>query len=846
MDYNQDENELYRSSHLMILLSYTLFSVMLSGEAILMSWERWAIVLVMSGVAAAWIIHIRHMLSEYGRLWIYSLLMMATFFFYGIHPTSMYDMSTVMIVAIMIYTMTGHRPLITMCQVTYYITMAYDIVSLIISGETIDALSITRILVHICMILMAGWVGRTIIDKWDKVMGNSHEEIKLLKEQTDRLNHFLANVSHEIRTPINAVMGLSSVLEKEDLPEGIRENVDAISQAGHRVAEQMGDILDYTEIDMNKLSVSHEVYMISSLINDVLTQLSFAENYGLDLVIDMDSAIPAELIGDAEKIKKILWHLIMNGYKFTKEGGVGVHIYAVKREYGINLVLEVKDTGNGIAPEEKEHIYEGFYQSDSGHTRTAGGLGLGLSIVNGFVKAMSGVMIVESTGEGTCVRVSLPQQIEDPDPCLSVRERDKCKVAGFLGFMTTGNSGVREFYMEMIGHLVTGLSVPFSRVESMDELERLVDSAQISHLFVGTGEYLENREYIDSLTDRMNVAVVADIGFTGEVGKDITLLAKPFYGGQIANFLNHAFEAGTFRVEEKMTCPGLKVLVVDDEPMNLLVARGIFETYGMIVKTAPGGEESVRMCAEEDYDVVFMDHMMPGMDGVEAMKKIKAQAVKTGKDIIVIALTANAISSAKEMFLSEGFDGFVPKPVDLSELERVLKRVLPVSAIVYSKDSTEKDKGEKNTESANRHVIPGLDMDAGIKYCSNDEAFYRQLVLEYASDYENKIKALQAMYASNDFVDYSIRVHAIKSTSKMIGAFALSETARKLEEAAKGDDIETIKELHPGFISDYAKLLRGIHDHYDTHEDVAVKKQSDDDILEFSPEDHEDEKGGEA
>ncbi len=845
MDFNQDENELYRSSHLMILLSYTLFSVILCGEAVLMSWERWAIVLVLSGVAAAWIIHIRRMLSEYGRLWIYSLLMMATFFFYGIHLTSMFDMSTVMIVAIMIYTMTGHRPLITMCQVTYYITMSYDIVSLFLSGETFDVLTVTRILVHVCMILMAGWVGRIIIDKWDKVMGNSHEEIKLLKEQSDRLNHFLANVSHEIRTPINAVMGLSSVLEKEDLPAGIKENVDAISQAGHRVAEQMGDILDYTEIDMNKLSVSHEVYMISSLINDVLTQLSFAENYGLDLVVDLDASIPAELVGDAEKIKKILWHLITNGYKFTKEGGVCVHIYPIKREYGINLVLEVKDTGNGINPEEKEHIYEGFYQSDSGHTRTAGGLGLGLSIVNGFVKAMSGVMIVENFGDGTCVRVSIPQQIEDPDPCLSVREREKCKVAGFLGFMTTGHAGVREFYMEMIAHLSLGLSIPFSRVESIDELEKLVDSSQITHLFVGTGEYLKNREYIDSLTDKMNVAVVADIGFSGDVGPDLTLLAKPFYGGQVANFLNHAFESGTFTAEERMTCPGLKVLVVDDEPMNLLVARGIFETYGMIVKTAPGGEESVRMCAEEDYDVVFMDHMMPGMDGVEAMKKIKAQAMKLGRDIIVIALTANAISSAKEMFLSEGFDGFVPKPVDLSELERVLKRVLPVSAIVYSKENVEKENNSAVKNTSHSHVIPGLDTAAGIEYCSGDEDFYRQLVLEYASDYENKIKTLQAMYASNDFVDYSIRVHAIKSTSKMIGAFALSDTAQKLEEAAKGDDRETINALHPGFISDYAKLLRGIHDHYDEHDDAPRSAQGDDEILEFAP-DEEDAEGSGA
>jgi len=868
-EYKQEENELYKSAHLMILLSYTMFSVILCGESLLMGWEKWALVLIVFGLALAWVTHIRHWMTEYVRLWMYSLLMMATFFFYGIHVTSTFDIAVVMLVVVMIYTMTGYASLLNLCMITYFVTFAYGLASMYLQGETFDPLVVSRSMLHVGMIIMAGWVGRTIIDKWNSVIGNSAKEIRILKEQTDRLNHFLANVSHEIRTPINAVMGLSSVLEKENLPPQISENVYAISQAGHRVAEQMGDILDYTEIDMDKLSVSREVYMISSLINDVLTQLSLTEEYGLGLIVDMESRIPAELIGDAEKIKKILWHLITNGYKFTREGGVFVHIYPIKREYGINLILEVKDTGVGIAEDEMDHIYEGFYQSDSGHTRTAGGLGLGLSIVNGFVKAMSGVMTVESKpGEGTCVRVSIPQEVEDPGPCLSVRDKENCSVAGFLGFMTTGHASVREYYMEMITHLVIGLAVPFQRVQSIAELDKLISSTHISHLFVGTGEYLENRAYIDALKDSMNVAIVMDRDFRGEISPGLTPLPKPFYGGQVANFLNHAFDAGVFHSAERMVCPGLKVLVVDDEPMNLLVARGIFEAYEMEVSTASGGEESIRMCEDNDYDVVFMDHMMPGMDGVEAMKRIKSYAARTDKDITVIALTANAISSAKEMFLSEGFDGFVPKPIELSELERVLKRELPKDAIEYRKieDSSYLARSGVRIQNPAEPAEPdsadlsswmsslnsgGIDTARAIKYCAGDQEFYKQLLTEYASDKDEKISNLHRMYASADWENYKIRVHAVKSTSRMIGAEDLSEMAYKLEQAAGDKDTSVIDSVHPGFMDKYAYILGIITDAMkrsdpasdsasDNGEDAFEAEEDQDGVFEFDPGDEDD------
>ncbi len=841
MKQKDEENIFFQASHLMILGSYTMLSIILAAETLLLDWERWAVVPIIAGMVLAWVLHIWQKLSSVTRLWVYSVEMMLAFFFYGIHSTSTFDMALVMTVIIMVYTMTGQKALITLCQVTYYITFTYDLIMMIMGKAGFGSLEISRCILHVMMVAMTGWIGRSIIDNWNDVMGRSHEEIEELKSATERLDNFLANVSHEIRTPVNAVMGLSSVLEKEELPEKVTDNIISISRAGHRVSEQIGDILDFTEIDMGKLHANKENYMINSLVNDLLTQLSFTEDYGLDLVIDMEAGVPAELLGDSAKIKKILWHMITNGYKFSKEGGVYVHIYPVQREYGINLILEVQDTGVGMSEDEIDNIYEKFYQSDSGRARTAGGLGIGIPIINGFAKAMDGVLAIESVpGEGTTIRVSIPQEVLNHAPCLSVTDKKNCVVAGFLGFMTTGHPKIREYYMQMIAHLSKGLSLAFHRVQSREELEKLLENEKISHLFVGTGEYLENRDYIEELSEKMNVALVVDRGFKGAVGKMITRMPKPFYGSQVANFLNHSFDARTLLGEEKMSFPGLKALVVDDEPMNLLVAKGIFETYGMEVSTAPGGAEAIELCSLNDYDIVFMDHMMPGMDGVEAMKRIRQNAVKARKDICIVALTANAISSAKEMFISEGFDAFIPKPIDITDLERVMKHVLPRSAIVYTREEKKTIEEAQPSEIVSESVSDelsglkagGVDTDAALKYCRDDKEFYRQLLNEYVKDKKNKAEELNRFLAEKNWKDYAIRVHGLKSTSRMIGAGTLSEMARELEMLSKAGDGAMVAKKHPALMEMYdnvAELITGCMD-------ISVSDESEEDILEFEPE----------
>ena len=370
----------------------------------------------------------------------------------------------------------------------------------------------------------------------------------------------------------------------------------------------------------------------------------------------------------------------------------------------------------------------------------------------------------------------------------------------------------------MIGTLSSGLGIDFYRVQSRSELEKLISTTNITHLFVGTGEYIANREYIENLSKTRNVALVCDRGFEESTGSSITVLPKPFYGTQAANFLNRQFNAE--KIEDlAVSFPGVKALVVDDEHMNLLVAKEIFESYGMVISTASGGENAIEMCEKNDYDIVFMDHMMPGMDGVEAMHIIRQNASKVNRSLIIVALTANAISSAREMFITEGFDGFIPKPIEVTELERVLKKVLPNSCVVYSKFEKKPEPEKETVPSTDESDIIsalealGVDTGYGIDYCGGDKSFYEELLADYAGSLDNKIKEIQGYFEDRDYKNYEIRVHGVKSTSKLIGAMSLSEIAKKLEDAAKEKKEAYITQNHQDFINEYENLMRTISSH---------------------------------
>ncbi len=852
---DNNRNELFISSQMMMVISYTIFSIILIGEVFVMDWEKWAVILITGGVAVSWYMHIMRRGSDGMRLWIVAFLMMATFFFYGSHITSTYDLAIVMSAVVLLYTMTAMRQLITLCQITYYITMAYALIQLLRSDEVFDPLLVTRTFLHFAMVTMICWLARTIIDKWKEVLGHSEEEINQLTIAAERLGDFLANISHEIRTPINAILGLCDMTMEEETDIRKRSNLASIEEAGKKIGEQISDILDYSEIDRSDLTNNYEDYMLSSVLNDLVNEMAPYRKTNIELIIDVDASIPSVMNTDVAKLKKILWHLIMNGLKFTNEGGVYVHLSAVEQEYGINLCIEIKDTGIGMDASQLEQIFDNFYKADSGRARRTGGLGLGMPIVLGFVRSLGGFMTVDSApGQGTCVRVSIPSKVVDSECCMSVADRENISLGAYLHFDKYSDPHVREYYDSMVKNLVTGLKVSMHRVENTESLHALTESKKLTHLFAGPEEYLSAREYIEDLAKSIIVTVVANPGEIDlPASSRVRLMPKPFYCFPVISILNSTLEDEVVE-EGKLTFPGVRALIVDDEPMNLIVSAGMFRGYGMSVATCESGMDSIEMCRNEEYDIIFMDHMMPGMDGVEAMKRIRSDLSRNKKSIPIIAFTANAVSSAREMFRQEGFDGFVSKPVDRVELERVLKHVLPTSYVVLASGSGEggtADAGGKpaSDESRGQDVLSklaaiGVDVSKGLYYSQNDRQFYIDLLTQYAKESAAKKSIISSALEDNDLASYAIQAHSIKSTSKMIGAMQLSESARLLEEAGKKNDREFIDANNGAMLVMYDRVL-DILSSSDETGSGSDDTGTEDEIMEFGPE-GTDEEGGEA
>ena len=509
------EQEKQRTIHLTILLYDTIFLLAQICVTMVLQWEKGPVVLLILGVVTSWVMHIARIISETGRLRLYFVFSMLAFFFCGIHEGVLDDLAPIMVIFILLYAASGERNLVRLCVLTYCLTLCYDFVFVIGNPFGLPAQRVARIFFQIGIIFVAERLVETILRKRRKEREKTDEKISRLEEANRSVEDFLTNVSHELRTPINAVTGITSVMLKNEENTEKKKDILSIRMAGNRLFCQIEDILDYTEIDSGRIMVSEENYMIFSLINDLIVENRMAKwDKDLELIFDIDAGIPAVLFGDRRKIKKIMKHLIDNAVKFTKKGGVYIRVFALRKAYGINLCIRVSDTGIGIAEDEMEKITGSFFQVSGGRNRKTGGLGLGLSIVYGMVSSMDGFIRLKSVeGSGTTVSVSIPQKVVDADPSMVVQNRDDLRIAIYLKPEKYDVPEIRDYYNATITHLVQGLDLAVHRVLDSEELKKLVDMYQLTHLVIGKAEYEENPSYYEELSKRIHVIMVTDDNF---------------------------------------------------------------------------------------------------------------------------------------------------------------------------------------------------------------------------------------------------------------------------------------------------------------------------------------------
>ena len=669
-----------------IVFVSTLASIGLIIEIALLGWEFWVPPVIIIGTIFLWAVNLSDRIDYDIRKMYYFCYCALVMFYHGVHKASLFDIGMAVVLVMATFAVLNSVYMMNILLLEFFILLFIHMINLP-GGIPLEynRQNVSRILLNISIVMLVYYTNlRMINDRLEE-----EEESRIKEERIEAndagMEDFLSNISHELRTPVNVVNGMSDLLIKK----GVGYEADSIKNAGVRLAYQIEDIQDYTECKRQNVFLEEDDYMSTSLINDVVTSFRVNDNAGdLELVVDLSPDVPTMMKGDIKKLHKIFRHLLENAIKFTRYGGIYVKMYSEPAEYGVNLTIEMTDTGIGMDRNAIRTVTEGLYQANKKRNRSSGGIGLGLFIVYGFTHRMGGFVKIESEkGNGTTVRVTIPQKVVDERPCLKLQESFDGVVLFHVRPDKYRVPKLRDFYRSMAGNLAAGIHVPLYAADTVYEVERLKEKLNVTHIFMGEEEYKESREYLEELAkEDIVVAVSAGPDVKVPKGSRVMLMPKPLYAYPIIKILNEGRDAKDLGLRENVEKPvfkDLKVLVVDDEPLNLVVATCLFRDYEMIVDTAESGKEAIRKFREGDYDVVFMDHMMPEMDGVEAMKKIKAAATELKKDILVIALTANAVSGAREMFIKEGFDGFIAKPIYIADFERVMVKVLSEDRVSY-------------------------------------------------------------------------------------------------------------------------------------------------------------------
>ena len=828
------------SRHLLLAVITTVFSGTLSLITVIMGWEMWMILLITAGCLSVWFLHIARLGSNSLYETLSAGVMLIEFFFFGVHETSLFDIPAVACILILALFMMNKKWILHVTVSLYALEMLYHglilhTISLSMGSRDLFRLGLGAFVVISAAALARYWINRRNIQrKW-------YEGVFAELETAGKQNAvFLSNVSHELRTPINMVIGISEVALGRELPPEIRADMTSIKLAGKRLSNQINNMLDYTEIVEGTLTPAKKEYMITSVLNDVITMTALQSNrQHLEMVFDIDPKVPAVLVGDAEKISHVLKILVENSIKFTEEGGMNVRIGYRWESYGINLIINISDTGIGMTDSQLAKMCNVFYQADSGSSRFAGGLGLGLPIARGLLNAMGGFIHFRSTDrQGLHANIVIPQGVADERPCITINHPEHLCIACYFRPERYSCDEVREYYDGLIVNLVEGLGINGYQAHNFDALMKLQRSHSLTHVFIAQSEYEENQDYYENLADTLRVILIADKGFVLGSESKLLIIHKPFSALSVANLLNgetgeRGFAEDQAAGRRPFTCVGVRALAVDDEEMNLVVAKGVLGSYGIEVETCLSGREAVTRCGSVSYDIIFLDHMMPGFDGVETLKKIRELRGGIYQDLPAIALTANTVSGAREMFRSEGFTEFVPKPIERTVLERVLRKVLPKSCIRYSAapGDTAQPEEAPAEEAAAAPAVPaesgeipeappaqapaqpfgqlaqaGVNVELGLGYCGGEENFYREMLRIFHAQSGEKQAELISLYESANWEDYTVKVHALKSTSLTIGAEQLSAQAKELELAGKRGDQDFIREHHAALMLAYEEL----------------------------------------
>lgn len=644
---------------------------------------------------------------------------------------------------------------------------------------------------------------------------------------TKAKSDFLANMSHEIRTPLNAICGMSDLLNHMEVPPKVLEYVENIQVAADNLLDIVNDILDFSKIDAGKVELVEDEYELEALINSVEPMISSRiANKDVVFVIDIDRNVPRKLYGDVVRIKQILLNLLGNAVKFTNFGKISLTIHSTVDEDGeLRLIMEVADTGIGIREKDQANLFLEFTQVDTKKNRRLQGTGLGLAISNHLAQLMGGdIQMVSQYGSGTTFTVTIVQKIVELQPCARLEKKSKYRV-----FLYERNA----FYQASILKMLRAFQITYRPIYNLRDLNSLeVEKDSKNYLLYDYKTAQHNvRQSLPQLKKRgvIPVAMLETRDIWNEDNDPyLKKMRKPLHAISFAQLLNGQVVTKTKEKTERKikVYPSKKALVVDDNVINQKVIQGFLSEYQLQITNASSGYEALDyMRSGEDFDIIFMDHMMPGMDGVETTEKIRKLDVPRAKQIPIVALTANAISGVKEMFLAAGMNDFLAKPIDVELLNEILERWLPPDYTVAINEDREPYPAAVSAADEEEFIvpslpveqevsgIPGMDYEAALEYFGGSQDILIGVLEVFCQESHDRIKELERLLHLKDYENYIIEAHGLKSAAKSIMANDLSEHAKEHEFAGKDGKFAWIDEHGKELIDEYREFLTSLENY---------------------------------
>lgn len=626
---------------------------------------------------------------------------------------------------------------------------------------------------------------------------------KLAEEANQSKSEFLANVSHEVRTPMNGIIGMAELLLRTQLIPEQRDYLNMMMFSADTLLTIVNDILDFSKIDAGKLVLEVVEFNLSDVIGAVVRPLyPKAFEKGIQFLIDYDVKLPPAYFGDPLRLSQVLINLLSNAIKFTNQGSVILRVKSISSGKGKQtLRLSVEDTGIGISEAKQSIIFEAFSQADGSTSRTFGGSGLGLTISSRLVQMMGSRIEVKSElNDGSIFYFDV--ELEMPQVAVVVPTLESKRIAlicdspesTFLLERSLIDLGMQPEPLEMPEGAVEYLKLAIDRGHACDFI--LVD--------LGLGynrayELVKKIREEKALSGLKIVVIITEmsqfsISLCQEFEVDGQLL-KPVLPQDVAEALlgrrqlPRTFQYSARELLEVSGIAGIKVLLVEDNVINQTLALRLLERKGCRVVLAKNGNEAVRAATVEKFDLIFMDIQMPGKGGIEATQDIRRELING--NTFIVAMTAHAMQGDRERFLAAGMDAYISKPIRVEELFTLVNSVSMKVALTSD-----------NVKLINEEKF--LDALGG------DHELFTELVLKFLEDAPQTLKKLEIAVASRDKVDIEMWAHKLKGSLSMLVAERGVILVQRIEIMGETGDLsqleDTLAELQGLFAAIVAEV----------------------------------------